>query len=220
LRHSKGWRDAAGTVAKKPQTKASGELNETIVVPFMGMFKDPAGKPTPHTMSGNAPGDEPSVDDLLRVAASAQLEKLRRLADHYGIDRSGPEGWGLQLALQIAIEHHPGFEVVYDDWRARLFHSLHGFTPLFELKGKKPKKISDSKSWASVSKFLQPEVLALLVSRDRKSNLTDEQICEKLVIGADKTMGKRMNQLQKRQRTATLIRRLSEGRKRRKNKGI
>ena len=210
---------------KKPKAKTasamSEEFNEPIVVPFRGMFKDPAGKSTPPTMLGSPVGDEPTVEDLLRDGESRRLEKLQRLADHYGINRSGAAGWGLYLALRIATEHHPGFKVVYDDWQARLFHRLHGFTPLFEVKGKKPKKISDSDlSWASVSKFLQPEVLALLVGRDRKSNLTDKQICEKLVIAADKTMGKRMNQLQKRRRTATLIRRLSEGRNRRKNKGI
>ena len=209
---------------KKPKAKAasamSDEFNEPIVVPFRGMFKDPAGKSTPPTMLGSPVGDEPTVEDLLRDGESRRLEKLQRLADHYGIDRSGAAGWGLYLALRIATEHHPGFKVVYDDWQARQFHRLHGFTPLYDLKGKRPKKLPEEYGWASISKFLQPEFLASLISRNRKSNLTDEQICEGLVIAADEEMKLRRNHLEKARRTATLIRRLTEGRKRLKNSDL
>jgi hypothetical protein len=209
---------------KKPKAKAASampdEFNEPIVVPFRGMFKDPAGKPTPPTMLESPAGDEPTVEDLLRDGESRRLEKLQRLADHYGIDRSGAAGWGLHLALRIATEHHPAFKVVYDDWQARYYHRLHGFTPLYELKGKSPKKISEEYGWVSKSKLLQPEVLAMLISRNRISNKTDEQLCEGLVVAADKEMQLRKNRLEKNRRTATLIRRLTEGRKRHKNKNV
>jgi hypothetical protein len=205
----------------KSASAGADEFNEPIVVSFRGMFKDPAGKSTPLAMQGSFTGDEPTVDDLLRDSRSKQIEKLTRLADHYGLDRSGPEGWGLHLALRIATEHHPGFRVVYDDWPARLFFRLYGFTPLYPLKGKDPKIIrSNECGWARLSKILQPEMLAMLVKLFKKKDMTNEQICEMFVLTADEKMKQRKNLLERKRRTATLIRRLTEGQKRFKNKDV
>jgi hypothetical protein len=192
----------AGAKGTKPQI--CDEFSEPIVVPFRGMFRDPATDPS---------WEAPSVEDLMRDAAARQIEKLNRLAACLGIDLSGPYGWPL-LALRIANECHPGFKLVYDDWQARYFHSLHGFTPLFPLKGKSPRVISSVASeWQSVSKLLQPEFLALLVHGTKHGKLSDEKICEILVKAFDPNMTLRKNQVEKRERTATLVRRLSEGRK-------
>lgn len=208
---------------KKPKAKAASampdEFNEPITVPFRGMFKDSTKESIPPPK--DSIGNELTMEDLIHDSGSRRIEKLLRLADHYGIDRSGPAGWGLHLALLIAMEHHPGFEVVYDDWKARIFHRLYGFTPLYELKGKSPKRIFDKElGWASASKHFQPEFLAMLISRNRISKKTDEQICEELVIAADEEMKLRTNHLEKRRRTATLVRRLTEGRKRLKNNNL
>jgi hypothetical protein len=192
----------AGTKRTKPPT--SDEFSEAIVVPFRGMPRDPTSDPS---------GKAPSVEDLMRDAAARQIEKLNRLAVYHGIDMSSPYGWPL-LALQLANSSHPGFRLVYDDWQARYFHSLYGFTPLFPLKARSPGAISRSaKGWRSASKLLRPEFLALMVHRARNCNLSDEKICEIIVKSADEEMKLRKNQPERMRRTATLVRRLSKGRK-------
>jgi hypothetical protein len=60
----------------------------------------------------------------------------------------------------------------------------------------------------------------MLISRNRISKKTDEQLCEMLVIAADEEMKLRKNHLEKTRRTATLVRRLTEGRKRLKNNDL
>ena len=152
---------------------------------------------------------------MLSDAAVRQLDKLLRLADHLKIDRGRPD-WGVSLALRIAADHHPGFRIVYDDAAARMFHRLHGSTPLFPLKGKPPKPIgSDARGWAAINKMLPPEFLAMLIapSGERQSKLSDLEICEALVKAADPEMKKRPRAKEMDSRAATLNRKLTEGRK-------
>jgi hypothetical protein len=208
-----------------PHKAIADEFDEPIVVPFRGMFKVAADEPSSDAPtaeglwrpSPDAPtaADAPTAEELRRDGTVRQLEKLKRLGDRYGIDLNDPDGWQL-LALRIAHYYHPGFKLVYDDWKAYYFHSLWGFTPCFPLKGKSPKPIESEYNWTTVSKLLQPEFLALLVN-GRHSKRSDERICEILVVAADEKMKMRKNQLEKAKRTATLVRRLSEGRKRLKS---
>lgn len=212
-------------MGKKPKDKAitatPDEFSEPIVVPFRGMFKNPDGTPDPLPLLGpDHPSDKPTVEELLRDGASRQIEKLLRLADHYGIDQSVPD-WGLYLALRVAIDHHPGFRLVYDDEQARIFHSLYGFTPVFELKGKPPRRTNFAQTgWAALSKLLQPEFLAMLVSPNRKSRLSDLEICEHLVKAADPEMQKTKNKREADSHAATLNRRLTEGRGKKKKQEL
>jgi hypothetical protein len=202
---------------KAPKAIAD-EFNEPIVVPFRGMFKAAGHEPfqSMFAVAADEPSsDAPTAEELLRDGAERQLEKLKRLGDHFGIDLSASDGWQL-LALRIANYYHPGFKLVYDDWQAYYFQSLWGFTPCFPLKGKSPKRIGSEYNWTTVSKLLQPECLALLVN-GRHSKRSDERICEHLVVSADEKMKIRKNRPEKARRTATLIRRLSDGRKRLKN---
>ena len=201
-----------------PHKAIADEFDEPIVVPFRGMFKAAGHEPFRSMFAVAA--DEPSAaaptsEELWRDGAVRQLEKLKRLGDRYGIDLSAPDGWQL-LALRIASYYRPGFKLVYDDWQAYYFQSLWGFTPCFPLKGKSSKPIGSEYNWTTVSKLLQPETLALLVN-GRHSNHSDEKICEMLVMAADEKMQKRTNRPEKAKRTATLVRRLSEGRKRLKS---
>jgi hypothetical protein len=97
-----------------------------------------------------------------------RVEKLSRLADHYGIDRSGDPGWGLLLAYQLACDlHHPGFELVYDHWTATVFKNLFGFTPLHPTKeGDSPRhRPKGAGAWAPE---FAPELVALLVDMTRR----------------------------------------------------
>jgi hypothetical protein len=206
--------------AKTPSALTD-EFNEPIVVPFRGMFKSPDGTPSPPSLLGRAfglpPSDEPTVNDLVFDGLLRRFAKLLRLAQHHNIDDlSGPGG--LHLALRIAMDYHPGFKLVYDDPMARLFHRLHGFTPIYPLKGNAPQELSGTdRGWPHISKILIPETLAMLIPRDRKSKLTDRELCELFVVAADEEMKKRKNLLTKNQRTATLVRRLTKGRKHLKN---
>ena len=209
---------------KAPKAIAD-EFDEPIVVPFRGMFKVAADEASSDARTAeelwrptsDAPtaADAPTVEELWRDGAERQLEKLKRLGDRLGIDLSDSDGWQL-LALRIVHYYHPGFKLVYDDWKAYYFHRLWGFTPWFRLKGKSPKPIESGHNWTELSKFLTPEYLALLV-HGRHLNRSDEEICERLVKAADEKMKSRTNRLEKAKRTATLVRRLSEGRKRLKS---
>jgi hypothetical protein len=119
----------------------SDEFSEPIVIPFKGMFSDPAGdsESIEHFLS-DPTGDRslaaPSAQDLIRDGTARQIEKL------------------------------------------------------------------------------PPEFLALLISSGRKNGKSEEEICEAFVESADPKMKQRMHQKEKSRRTATLVRRLSEGRKR------
>jgi hypothetical protein len=200
-------------MGEKPNTKGASatpdEFNEPIIVPFRGMPKNPDGTSNQTSrLLPDPPGDDPSDEDLCRDGASRQIEKLLRLAEHYGIDQS-LANWGLHLALRIAVDHHPGFRLVYDDELARMFYRLHGFTPIFDLKGKPPRRIKPGENgWAAVSKLLTPELLSFFGS----SKLTDREICEVLVKATDSEMAKRKNKRVADSRAATLNRRLTEGR--------
>lgn len=204
-------------MGEKPNTKCASatpdEFNDPIVVPFRGMPKNPDGTSNQTSLLfPDPPDNEPTVDDLLRDGASRQIEKLLRLAEHYGIDQSLPN-WGLHLALRIAVDHHAGFRLVYDDELARMFYRLHGFTPIFDLKGKPQSRIRPGeKGWAAASKLLTPELLSFFGG----SKLTDREICEVLVKAANSEMAKRKNKRVANSRAATLNRRLTEGRRKKR----
>lgn len=174
-----------------------GDIGQPIVVPFRGM---PDGNNFP-------------LDGL-----QERFQKLIRLADHYGINRGGDPGWGLLLAYQIASDLHPGFELVYNDWQATAFKSLYGLTPLHRLReGARPGHRPKGSGWAAL---FAPEVVALWVdtlskiAKKKGKKISEKKICELIAISVDPDLEKRANQSEKEKRVATLIRRLSEGRKR------
>ncbi|MGO9768999.1 MAG: hypothetical protein ACLPSW_05475 [Roseiarcus sp.] len=208
-------------MGEKPNTKGISatpdEFNEPIVVPFRGMPKNPDGTSNQTSLLlPDPPGNDPSNEDLCRDGVSRQIEKLLRLGEHYGIDQSLPN-WGLHLALRIAVDHHPGFRIVYDDELARMFYRLHGFTPIFDLKGKPPSRITPGeKGWAALSKLLTPEILSFFGS----SKFTDREICEALVKAADPKMAMRKNKRVADSRAATLNRRLTEGRRKKQKQKL
>ena len=53
------------------------------------------------------------------------------------------------------------------------------------------------RGWPHISKILIPETLAMLIPRDRKSKLTDRELCELFVVAADEEMKKRKDLLTK-----------------------
>jgi hypothetical protein len=205
-------------MAKKSSRKieppeVADEFSEPITIPFRGMFHDPATGIPGRGMFGQ-PSTSVSAQDLMRDAAARQVQKLHKLGAKYGCDLTTIDGWQ-QLCLRIASDYHPGFKVECDDWQVRYFHMLYGFTPMFPLKGNCPRTIPHSqKGWPAASKLLQPELLALMIGTERQIELSEERICEAFVESADDQMKKRMYQSEKSQRTATLVRRLSEGRNR------
>jgi hypothetical protein len=53
-------------------------------------------------------GVKRDVRDFL-LTFLTQMQKLKALADEYGVERDGPAGWGILLAYQLALKHVPGF---------------------------------------------------------------------------------------------------------------
>lgn len=209
---NKRQKGAASSVPSDP-------IDEPIVVPFRGI-----GWKFPSLLDGASPDAPPVADEaamklLADDVVSARLAKLAGLAKRYGINLDAP-GAGLELALRIAIDHHPGFKIVYDDVKARTFHRLHGFTPFHPLKGKAPKQIGNLKKWewGEFSELLEPEFLSLLIAPagDCQNKVPDREICENFVNAADPEMEKRKNARTADSRAATLNRRLSEGRRKSK----
>jgi hypothetical protein len=144
------------------------------------------------------------------------LDKLCRLADHYGIERKGDPGWGFLLAMEIARDLHPGFEFVYDDWRATVFKTAYGFTPAFRTKeSDNPSHRPKGTGWAP---DFPPEFIALFVDGLIDNTLTDKQMCESIAIAIDPPLKNLRQRAELKKKTAILIRRLSEGRKRLKHK--
>jgi len=166
--------------------------------------------------------DTADYEQLIRAsvkeAQPAIIEKLERLADHYGIERSGEAGWGFLLAYRIACDLHPGFKLVYRHWHAAVFKALHGFAPLFPTEeGDNPGHRPKGSGWAPM---FVPEAVALCVDvireiAERKvKKITDEKCCELIVLSVDPGLAKPTKRLEKKKKIATLIRRLSEGRRR------
>ena len=181
----------------------SDALEEPIVVPFRG-------------------ADEGACKQWASDVATARIAKLKLIAERYGINIDDPNA-GLELALRIAIDNHPGFRIVYDDWQARTFHRLFGDTPFCPLKGRGPEHIGNRKIWGKDEflDLLEPELLALLIApaENRENKATDSKICETFVKAADPVMEKLKHGRERDSRTATLIRRLTKGRSiRSKNK--
>jgi hypothetical protein len=200
----------AKNTKRNDPSAAANEFSEPIIIPFQGMIKTANGNSAPYTFLGSS--DQPTLQDLMFEGFTRQVEKLFRLARYHGLDVSN-SAHCIVLALRVALDHHPGFKVVYDDDSARTFYRLYGFTPVYPLKGKKPKVFSETDhGWPRFSKLLTPELLAMLMPRGRKRILTIEEICEAFVVAADEKMKLRTNQLTRNQRTATLVRRVTKGR--------
>ncbi len=177
-----------------------GDLGQPIVIPFR--------------MSGLGEQEAPKLrlDGLPEM-----LTKLTRLADYYGINKEGSAGWGLLLAFRIAMDLHPGFQFVYDDPRATLFNRRHG-TNFPALEGSHPHHRPKGTGWAPE---LSPEAIALLADTigktlKSKSKWTDRQFCELLVCSFEPRLEKASQASEKNKKIATLIRRLTEGRRRAK----
>ncbi len=205
---------------RQKDTKTSAPLDaldEPVVVPFRG-----DGWKYPSLLDGDPPdaqpvADERAIEQLASDVATARIAKLRLLAERYGINIDDPNA-GLELALRIAIDHHPGFKVVYDDWQARMVHRLHGATPFHPLRGAAPKQIENKKNRGEdkSSDFFEPELLAIMIppKENRKSKKADRELCEAFVKAADPEMNKRKNAKIADSRAETLNRRLTEGRRR------
>jgi hypothetical protein len=155
-------------------------------------------------------------DQPILVGGPERIEKLYRLAKHYGIRLDSNPGWGEQLAFCLAIDFHPGFKLVYDDWHVRAFKTLYGFTPLLPMKeGDKPRHRRKGTGWAPE---LSPEVFATFVDwlkagfKIKGKKFTDRKACELAAVSFDSSLEKRDQQGEKKRRVDLLIRRLSKGR--------
>ena len=219
-------------MAKKSKTttggagkKWPGDLGQPIVVQYRGM-PDKSDRPVwwPGSVDSQTPATPSTSPEYEAIAAEVStktLRKLLRLADHYGIEQKGDPGWGLALACAIARDLHPGFQLVYDDWKATLFKMQYGFTPLYPTKEvDNPAHRKKGTGWAPT---LVPELLALLadplvknIKRKYDAGFSDKQFCEIMAISFDPGLKKPSRWKEKQRRTATLIRRLTEGRRRKK----
>jgi hypothetical protein len=164
------------------------------------------------------PGDlEPIViqfDAGPQDVRQKQLAKLYLLADYYKIKSHDNPGWEIQLALQLASELHSGFRVVYDDSRVTLRNRRGANLPTLE--GCRPRnRRPKGTGWAPE---LSPDFLAW--RRDdpevKNSRISDEKYCEDTAKAFDRDLAKLSQVATLKKRTATLIRRLSTGRKREK----
>jgi hypothetical protein len=187
-------------MAKKPESAKEwpGKLGEPITISFRNI------RPA-------YPKDaEGFVRQAIWLGLLEQLKKLSLLVDHYGFKQEDPDRW-LWLAFHLARDLHPGFRIVYDDWLARSFKALWGFTPVFPMKDENPSHRATGTGWAPT---LMPEVVALLVDTLKpviKRN--DEEIVEMLAVFFDRDLKKPSKKSEKERRVATLKRRLSKGRK-------
>jgi hypothetical protein len=171
-----------------------GDLGKPIVIPFrMTSNPEDQHRPTIH------------LDGLTET-----LHKLMRLADHYGIKREGDAGWGLLLAVQIARDLHPGFQLVYDDLRATLLNRRCG-TNLPTVEGLHPHPRPKGTGWAP---DFPPETIALFAdSFGKKLGWTDKKFCELIAYSVEPRLEKRGQLTERNKKVATLIRRLSQGRR-------
>jgi hypothetical protein len=172
-------------------------------------WPDDLGKPI--VIPFRAP--ERSDDDKVIIHLDGlpeSLDKLMRLAHHYGIKREGTPGWGLLLAFAIARDVHPGFRVVYDDRRVTLLNRRHGLS-LPTLEGDRPHHRPKGTGWQP---DLFPETVALLVDTfGKRLGRTDRKVCELIVCSFEPELGRSSRVTERNRRINTVIRRLSEGRK-------
>jgi hypothetical protein len=219
-------------MAKKSKSTTSragkewpGDLGLPIVVQYRGM---PGQSDRPVWWRGSVdsqtpapPSTSPEYEAIAWEVSTKGFRKLLRLADHYGIERKGDPGWGLALAYAIARDLHPGFQMVYDDWKATLFKMQYGSTPLYPTKEvDNPAHRKKGTGWAPT---LVPELLALLADTFGKNikqrcdaGFSNKRFCEIMAISFDPGLQKPSRWKDKQRRTATLIRRLTEGRRRKK----
>jgi hypothetical protein len=177
-----------------------GELGEPLKIPFQDIrpayLEDPEG----------------FAKKLNELCFLESVKKLVAVADHYGIKDQDPAQWAFGLALCLARDLHPGFRVVYSGWQAEAFKVAHdGFTPFFTtVEGDgRPK----GTGWAPL---LMPEIVALLVDTFKPvTKLTDEKIVEILAVSFEPQLAKPSKKLEKQKKVATLLKRLSVGRRRR-----
>src|SRR5205807_1040766 len=121
----------------------------------------------------------------------------------------------------LACDLHPGFELIYDHWYATVFKALHGFTPLFQTKeGENPPHRPKGTGWAPM---FVPEAVALYVDLIRGmaiskgKKITDKKCCELIALSVDSNLVRPARKLEKEQKIATLVRRLSEGRQKKRH---
>jgi hypothetical protein len=179
------------------QKEWPGDLGKPIVIPF----------PETKLVDG-VEKMEFRLDGLVE-----RLRKLGELADYYGVKREGDAGWAFLLAFQLACDLHPGFQFVFDDPRATLANRMGASFPTVE--GIRPHHRPKGTGWAPV---FSPQVVALLADTVGKAlkqqrGWTDKQFCEEMAASIDPKLEKPGNRKEKNRRVATLIRRLTEGRK-------
>jgi hypothetical protein len=147
------------------------------------------------------------------------LGEYHRPANHL----NGRQGVNERIMLRELVRRSDMMvilELIYDHWHATVFKELYGFTPLHQTKeGDNPRHRPKSTGWAPM---FVPELIALLADTIGKSvklkykKFTDEKFCELIAVSIDPHLAKRGNQAEMKKKIATLIRRLSEGRRRKK----
>jgi len=180
-----------------PSKEWPGDLGKPIVIPFR--------------LPNNADDQQRTTIHLDGLPET--LHKLMQLADYYKIKRDGDAGWGLLLAFQIARDLHPGFQLVYDDVRASVLNRRYGMEfPTVE--GLRPHHRPKGTGWAP---DFPPETIALLADTLGKNlGWTDKKFCESIVCSVEPRLEKPGQITERNKKVTTLIRRLSEGRRRKK----
>jgi hypothetical protein len=113
------------------------------------------------------------------------------------------------LAFRIACDLHPGFQFVYDDLRATLLNRQGANLPTLE--GLNPSHRPKGSGWAPA---LLPQFLAILGDAAKKNlGWTDRQFCDFLVRAYEPSLEKPNSSSERRKKAATLNRRLTMGRR-------
>jgi hypothetical protein len=176
------------TKAKKP-AKFSGELAEPILAPL------------------HVDGEDLFSDGVFE----ARIRKTALLAAHYGVE---PGDW-FGLAYRMALDLVPGFQVLYDDPRARALQS-HPKTraavadlPVYYGNGTRPKGSGD------IPEFMDGDVLIGIFAAFKESfpKENDVAIADRIILCIDDTLAGAAHETKRDKISKTLRNRLGEARR-------
>ena len=130
-------------------------------------FTGPLAKPIRRERERLPLSQGPHVIKLDGSVPLEWLQKIELLAKHYAVETKGPAGWGFMLALHLALDFVPGFQVVYGSEGQRGRPKKHDEHALFSLLLK-----------VETIKFCEPTV-------------TDLAACERVVTEETPALAKR-----------------------------
>ncbi len=150
---------------------------------------------------------QPSPEPLVSQGFAQRIQKLQLLKEHYDIAGDGQGGWAA-LAMALAIDHVPGFRVVYDD-------------PLAALMGLPISSKNGNLGGGQLPDFWGSRLLAMVEAGRHLGIKSDAAVCEMMVRagrpdldgkrGPDGKLKPEADQKRERNRlVATLRRRLAE----------